>query len=171
MDEIIMDSLDLIEVAEQIKECITNNIPSVLRTLITQNQKRQKAIIFDFQMRLVDALSTCIPEIVWEYEHRMNERLKDSIDIFGVSTSYVVIMELDKPRADQVAKKILSRIANYMDIPVLYVALCYPGTKSMNSNECRKYFSYGRNIMKRLNNNSMFMGCILDENLDIVFDY
>lgn len=165
-----MDSLDLTEVAKQIKECIINNIPSVLKTLITQNQKRQKAIILDFQISLVDALSKCIPEIVWEYEHRMNERLKDSIDIFGVSTSYIVIIELDKPRADQVAKKILSRIANYMDIPILYIALCYPGTKSMNSNECRKYFSYGRNIMKRLNKNSMFVGCILNEKLDIVFD-
>lgn len=53
-----------------------------------------------------------------------------------------VIIELDKHRADQVAKKFLARVALKSGQNLIYVALCYPGTVRMSIPECLKYFEY-----------------------------
>jgi hypothetical protein len=53
-----------------------------------------------------------------------------------------VVIELDKHRADQVAKKFVSRIAILPPTTIYFISLRYPGTDDMNRPECEKYFSY-----------------------------
>ncbi len=78
---------------------------------------------------------------------------------------YHIIIELDKPRADQVAKKMFSRMALFLKHKIIYVVICYPGTERMNPKECKKYFVYGRKILKELNENSEFFGYMIDKDL------
>ena len=61
------------------------------------------------------------------------EGCNDSVDIFASdSVDWEIIIEIDAARADQVAKKIVSRffhISESVEKAVIYIALCYPGTK------------------------------------------
>lgn len=158
------------EYLKEVKMCIQGSIPQHLKTIVGQSQSTQKEMIRDFQSRIENSLKENLPMISWEIEHRITQdKIKDTIDIYGNLNEYTIIIELDKPRADQVAKKMLSRIANYLDTPILYIALCYPGTKAMNSLECVKYFKYGRNLIKRIHSESILIGCIIDNNLNIKF--
>ena len=154
----------------EIKSCIQNNIPSVLENLIKYYQPKQKIIITTFQNQLLSAFIDSIHYITWTKEYKIGGR-KDSIDIYGKENkgSYNIIIELDKPRADQIAKKIVSRIANYLDEPFIYIAICYPGTDKMNPNECVKYFEYGKEIINKINPNAKLVGCIISNNLNIEF--
>lgn len=154
----------------KIKSCIQNNIPSSLERLTKYTQSEQKIIIADFQNQLLTAFIHSIHSITWTKEYKMGER-KDSIDIYGKENrgSYNIIIELDKPRADQVAKKIVSRIAKFLDEPFIYIAICYPGTNRMNPNECIKYFEYGKEIINKINSNAKLVGCIINNDLNIEF--
>jgi len=67
---------------------------------------------------------------------------KEAIDVFGKTDSALVVIELDKNRADQVAKKFVSRSATFKNEKIYYISLCYPGTDRMNLSECVKYFGY-----------------------------
>ena len=88
----------------------------------------------------------------WQKEYCPISSSRDSLDIFGENESAVVAIELDKHRADQVAKKIVSRIAILPDTKVYFISLCYPGTVSMSKPETIKYFGYGSNLSKRMGN-------------------
>lgn len=153
-----------------IKLCIKNNIPFNLRSLTQHTQLEQKIIITAFQNQLLKAFTDSINPIEWNTEYKIGGR-RDSIDIYGKDkkSSYNIIIELDKPRADQVAKKILSRIAIYINEPFIYIAICYPGTNKMNPNECIKYFEYGKKIINNINPNAKLIGCIIDNNLNVQF--
>ena len=77
---------------------------------------------------------------------------KDSIDIYGESKSDVCIIEIDATRADQVAKKFLSRYAlcilnqkNHAQ-NILYMALLYPDTQN-GKPECEKFLRYCYDIL------------------------
>ena len=63
---------------------------------------------------------------------------------------------MDAHRADQVAKKFLSRSALFINENIIYLSLCYPGTNSMNKKECVKYFDYCSTISKILSDNSSY---------------
>lgn len=154
----------------EIKLCIKNNIPTNLRSLTKHTQSEQKTIITVFQNQLLKVFTNSIHSIEWNKEYKIGGR-RDSIDIYGKDkkSNYNIIIELDKPRADQVAKKILSRIANYLNEPFIYIAICYPGTDKMNLNECIKYFEYGKKIVNNINRNAKLIGCIIDNNLNIQF--
>lgn len=158
------------EYINEIKSCIQNNIPSILKNLIKHSQPKQKIIITAFQNQLLSAFIGSIPYITWTKEYKIGGR-RDSIDIYGKESkgSYNIIIELDKPRADQIAKKIVSRIANYLDEPFIYIAICYPGTDKMNPNECIKYFEYGKEIINKINPNAKLVGCIISNNLNVEF--
>lgn len=104
---------------------------------------------------------------IWIKECRvkpiLGKQYNDKIDILGTFERYKVIIEIDTSRADQVGKKIASRMAVYCDEPILYIAICYPGTKRMNTNECIKYFNYGIRILRQFSNGSEFLGIIIEE--------
>lgn len=113
-------------------------------------QHVQKAIVANFQKSVFQRLQDSIPSLSWTMEYTPSKSQKDSIDIYGEAEEFVVAIELDKNRADQVAKKFVSRIALLPDKKVYFLSLCYPGTAGMNLNECVKYFGYCANLAKRM---------------------
>ena len=117
-----------------------------------QSQSRQKAIVAKFQHDLCGRLKQDLSNTNWKTEHSPSESRRDSIDIYGESHESVVAIELDKHRADQVAKKFVSRVALLPERKVYFISLCYPGTPNMNISECKKYFNYCANLSKRMGN-------------------
>ena len=115
------------------------------------------------------------PENGCEYKLYQNywEEVNDRADIRRENIifdeiDYELIIEIDATRADQVAKKMMSRFcyATLRNKPIVYVALLYQGTKSMNSDECKKYFKMGYKLLKKINNSNVLIGYIV-ENEDI----
>jgi hypothetical protein len=119
---------------------------------IGQHQSDQRTIVNRFQNHVCLVLDKTLPAIKWQVEYCPNRNQRDSIDIFGQGENFVIAIELDKHRADQVAKKFVSRMAILPDIRIYYVSLCYPGTARMNSTECVKYFGYCADLSKRMGN-------------------
>lgn len=74
------------------------------------------------------------------------KQTKDRYDIYGESKDLpVIIVEVDTHRADQVSKKIVSRLSFNSESEVLYVALVYPNNhknKEIEKKECDKYFRF-----------------------------
>ncbi|MCQ2094550.1 MAG: hypothetical protein MJY81_06110 [Bacteroidaceae bacterium] len=130
--------------------------------------------IINFQNALRGNLINAFPNVKWDgKEHKMFKTgLRDRIDIYGKAFNsdeepyFLIIIEIDNTRADQVGKKIASRIAFTNGIPCIYIALCYPGNKS-NKQECEKYFSYGEQLLKKENSKSIFKGYIIEPNLKL----
>lgn len=127
---------------------------------LDKDQGGQKAIVSKFQKSLLSTLQSTIPNIDWRMEHKPNDIARDSIDIMGLTDKLNVVIELDKHRADQVAKKFLSRLAILSESNIFYIALCYPGTSRMNPNECIKYFKYCTILSKKIGH--MFIGLIIE---------
>lgn len=101
----------------------------------------------------------------WQIEYQKpNNIVNDRVDIYNTINGYHWIIELDAPRADQVAKKAFSRIALFGTgkEPIFYVSIIYPGTNSMNENEVIKYSRYGYDIVKGLNSFNDFRTIIID---------
>ena len=120
--------------------------------LIGKSQPEQKAIVARFQNDLCDKLSSEIIEIEWELEYQPNIDARDAIDIFGISENFVIAIELDKHRADQVAKKFISRSALLSNKTIFFISLCYPGTTNMQINETKKYFKYCKILSEKIGN-------------------
>jgi hypothetical protein len=119
---------------------------------IGQSQSDQKAIVAKFQRAICSALESNISSVKWELEYSPSKPNRDSIDIFGSNETTVVAIELDKHRADQVAKKFVSRVAILPETKVYFISLCYPGTANMSKPETIKYFGYCANLANRMNN-------------------
>jgi hypothetical protein len=117
-----------------------------------KHQTEQKKIVSRFQNLAKSELQLAIPEVKWSIEYRPSRTNRDSIDIFGQGREFVVAIELDKNRADQVAKKFVSRVALLPATTVYFVSLCYPGTERMNRSECEKYFGYCSTLALRMKN-------------------
>ena len=121
------------------------------------DSKKKKNVKKNLQERLRGDLERAFkpiyPELKWDIEQPLNEG-GDRADIRAIdSSNWEIIIEIDTARADQVAKKIVSRFYHILESPwqnKIYVALCYPGTKKMNSNECEKYVGYGEGILKSI---------------------
>jgi hypothetical protein len=122
-----------------------------------ENQKTKKTIVTnELQIQLYELLQKNAHEFQWDKECNQKELSnRDSIDIFGKHSNdenSIVIIEIDAHRADQVAKKFISRQALYFDKNIIYISLCYFGTSSMSRNECNKYFNYCRDLTKKVLN-------------------
>ena len=117
---------------------------------IGKSQPEQKSILSGFHGFARSALQLAMPAITWSVEHCPSRINRDSIDIFGQGHDFVVAIELDKNRADQVAKKFVSRMAILPTTTVYFVSLCYPGTEKMNKRECEKYFGYCATLARRM---------------------
>jgi len=94
---------------------------------------------------------------------------KDRADVYvDIPNDCELIIEIDATRADQVAKKLVSRLCYHIvsphnNKPLLYVALLYQGTKDMNKDECVKYFTFCNEIVFRMKDGSQFIGCIIPD--------
>ena len=145
----------------ELKNAVYDKIITVISTfksqeyfslLIGKTQLEQKKIVAEFQKDLFERLTFELTEIKWKLEHKPKPNTKDAIDIFGKSENFVVVIELDKHRADQVAKKFISRCALLSNETIFYISLCYPGTSSMPIGETRKYFQYCKILSEKLEN-------------------
>lgn len=117
-----------------------------------KSQSEQKTIVNKFQIETYNKLEKEVPNFAWQLEYLPSSGKRDSIDIYGNNNSLHVVIELDKHRADQVAKKFVSRSALFVDKTIFYISLCYPGTSNMNLRECIKYFGYCKSLSKRMHN-------------------
>ena len=115
-------------------------------------QSDQKKIVDEFQNELFSYLKSILNKTLWDTDYSPSDNSRDTIDIVGFNNDSTIVIELDKHRADQVAKKFISRTALLVDKKLIYIALCYPGTNRMNPNECIKYFTYCKCISKKLGN-------------------
>ena len=121
------------------------------------SQTQQATAVQGFQRTVRHSLTTAFPPVTWHLEYQPAAG-RDSVDIFGQVNNASVVIELDKTRADQVAKKFLSRSAMFAEM-IYYISLCYPGTDHMSPRECRKYFEYCASLSKRLGN--LYAGFII----------
>jgi len=136
-----------------IVSCISNIESSLyFKSHIGKSQSEQKVIVADFQDKVTESLSKALTNISWETEFSPSTTKRDSIDIYGQGNDFVVAIELDKNRADQVAKKFVSRIALLPNTKIYFISLCYPGTDKMNKSECIKYFGYCSDLAARMGN-------------------
>lgn len=119
---------------------------------IGKSQSDQKEIVSSFQKAVCDSLANRVTSAEWQLEYLPSTNARDSIDIFGQAESSVIAIELDKHRADQVAKKFVSRVAILPNTKVYFVSLCYPGTANMSKPETVKYFGYCSNLAQRMGN-------------------
>jgi len=128
---------------------------------LTKSQIEQKEIVCAFQREVYTEMFVRFDGLLWFREMTPNRDSLDAVDIYGENDEFVVVIELDKHRADQVAKKFVSRMAIMPNKKIYYVSLCYPGTKSMSKSECVKYFKYCSNLALRMGNE--FLGFTIEK--------
>lgn len=121
-------------------------------THLGKPQSEQKLLVSNFQSVVCSKLKISIENVEWSTEYSPHTKSRDSIDIYGKGDGFVVVIELDKARADQVAKKFVSRIAFFPFEKVYFISLCYPGTKNMSQPECEKFFAYCSALALRTGN-------------------
>lgn len=150
-----------------IETIVSFEYSEVFGTLIGSNQVAQRVIVKNFQNQLCERLNESIGS--WGTEISASSLYNDAFDIYtnrildGIN--YHVIIELDKPRADQIAKKFISRVSHTIDEPIIYFAFCYPGTARMRPMEVRKYFEYFSIIATKMNfeqSPKIFLGLMIE---------
>ena len=131
-----------------------------------------------FQRILIQKLENTTKKYSWNPEEPKSGRAEgDRVDIFGRAKGQPDwIIEIDATRADQVAKKFLSRLALWgleEKRSIEYVAVLYPDTQK-GKKSCEKYIRYGYDIIQKINKKSNITGIFIDpkNNNDIeVLDY
>ncbi len=131
-----------------------------VKDLIKLSQSKQKIKVSELQGFIVEYLKSKFPEYNWHSEYKIDGVKRDLIDIYGEKNDNVFIIELDKWRADQIPKKVISRTALLINKNIGFVSLCYGGTPSMSKAESIKYFSYCEIVMSKLNN--FYSGLIIE---------
>ncbi len=160
MKPAIIQTSDSDKVLSSIISCITDiECSEYFSSHIGNSQSEQKRIVASFQAAVKSKLADTMPRIKWSMEHCPSKN-RDSIDIFGDGNGFVVAIELDKNRADQVAKKFVSRMAILPPTKIYFISLCYPGTENMSKPECGKYFSYCSTLALRMGNH--YAGFIIE---------
>ena len=151
----------------KILNCISSaaekmNVPIGGKTTSEQKLNLQNLLAEEFKANL----TLCSADI----EHPLSADEKgnrDRCDVYAETSKYQIIVELDATRADQVAKKMLSRYyyANKAvdGKPTIYICLLYPGTESMNPAECVKYMDMGKEILLAMNPANRFIGGFLKD--------
>lgn len=135
------------------------NCTEYVNGLTDLSQPEQRIKVEKLQSFLTNILREKHADFKWKTEHQISDN-SDSIDIYGNRANEIIIIELDKWRADQVAKKIISRTALMIDKKIGFISLCYSGTDSMSKPECVKFFKYGNIIQTKLNN--YYAGMIIE---------
>lgn len=117
---------------------------------IGSTQQEQRTQVRLFQYALLGKLQTEIDSINWVQEYSPHISKGDKIDIYGEKDNIAVAIELDKWRADQVAKKFVSRTALLENKDLYYISVCYSGTEKMSFTECVKYYDYCFTLSKKM---------------------
>ncbi|KQM19146.1 hypothetical protein [Chryseobacterium sp. Leaf201] len=130
-----------------------HNIIEVLNK-IKYSAIKYKGKVDELQAEIYDSLVENIIGWNWKIEESISTQYKDRVDIIGINQKddSVIVLELDASRADQVAKKFISRQSLMADKNILYISVCYPGTKKMSRTECAKYFEFCSKITEMLDN-------------------
>lgn len=128
--------------------------------------KAYKGKVDELQAKIYELLALKMTDWKWKIEESISTKYKDRVDIIGENEkeNSVIVLELDASRADQVAKKFVSRQSLLADRNLLYVSLCYPGTKKMSRTECAKYFEFCSKITEMLDskkNRKEYLGYFL----------
>lgn len=129
-----------------LKTAVENNKQHLQAHILRDNNNDHSAIKA-FQEAVVQEMNTVTNSSDWDKEIVLIEGQKDRIDILGRDAKdYEWVIEIDTQRADQVAKKALSRIAvkSANKKPFNYVAILYPRKEYNNINECIKYLRYAK---------------------------
>lgn len=136
---------------------------------LSQSEKMQNVkdnLQSSLKEHLEQVFRGCYPQLTWIVEKKL-EGCNDSVDIYASDSSdWEIIIEIDAARADQVAKKIVSRYSHISESRknnILYIALCYPGTERMNLNECEKFMYYGKKIIKKIHGNAFFISAFVKD--------
>lgn len=139
------------KVLDKIIACISDiECSGYFSEFIGMTQPEQREKVKQLQGAVIFKLESEMPEVSWKTEHQPTPTNRDSIDIYGEGEEFIVAIELDKPRADQVSKKFVSRTALLKSKKTFYISLCYPGTENMNEEECVKYFRYCAELSSRM---------------------
>ncbi len=104
-----METNEFINIKRIIKQSIESNLIEDLIHITKYEQTSQSKLIKEFQENLCSSFRLNMPFIEWSREKRIDEKYRDSVDIYGKNNEHHIVIELDRPRADQVAKKFLSR--------------------------------------------------------------
>lgn len=159
---------------EKLRELIEKMDFSLLEPIFNNDdlgQKEKGKIIEELNNLIFNNLKGTCPNCCWHQEfapgsvwlNGEEEQVDDRVDIFGCCPFFRVVIEIDATRADQVAKKALSRIAYFGEDRLLYVAFCYQGPSGANPKEGEKYFKIIEHILKKFNKDSEFLGVIIDK--------
>lgn len=136
----------------------------------------------DIQNPMCHGLADSFPNFTWGEERAVINKFpsgntyKDKIDIIGLNNASAmsekdvkisfndtaVVVELDSVRAEQVAKKFLSRVSLCADGDLVYVAWIYPTSNSkVNYSEIEKYFEYCKSVANGISTRDVrFIGVI-----------
>ena len=165
---VLLFYMDLSAIINSVQGAITTapiaNCPS-----LDDKRAFQEALAGEFSknLRRVFTDKKAMPEHrLWENSTNAIDKYNDKCDVFVETERYIIIVELDTTRADQVAKKMLSRYyyADKYAKPIVYVCLLYPGTKKMNPNECIKYMKMGKDVLLSMNSSNRFIGAFINGN-------
>ena len=146
--------------------CIISALEDVNFTQLFQHDgttKGKKQAVRNIQDEVCRVLRRDLSKFNWKTEAILSNKHNDRADILGSSADMQIIVELDATRADQVAKKTLSRLCLTKDKTIIYIPLLYPGTDKMVVMECKKYIEYGRDILEKINPDSALVGVILEK--------
>lgn len=168
------------KVLEAIREAVKNSGP-IVPVPNVKNGKRER--IRNFQQNLKKLLEekqfTDCDNEKYIFKDGLSDPtykgIQDRADVYAKKDDYEIIIEIDATRADQVAKKMVSRLSYHLltgkEHPgLIYVALLYPGTDNMNADECIKYFIFGQTIIDQLPDSS-FIGCMIDNEKQGITEY
>lgn len=143
----------------------TVDFTEYFRELRGATQKIKADAIKKLQKKLVSLLNSEFEE---DYDFSDEEGYlkegKDKLDIVGFPLTEgnpLIVIELDKTFAQQVAKKSLGRMGGLLDDDLnekfknynkscLYISLCYPGTPKMPRTENEKYMRFTQNICREI---------------------
>lgn len=161
--EEIGDIMNLSVLINSIKEAL-NDTPVSVSPSAEIKKDFQKTLLSKFKNNLnyieEEGIEYSLSSILDETCNTYN----DKCDVFIETKKYIVIVEIDATRADQVAKKMLSRYyyAEKNKKPTVYICLLYPGTEKMDTNECLKYMNMGKDILLSMNSSNRFIGAFID---------
>lgn len=160
--------MKLVEIAKKIEETLSSFDTNEFKLALASAASEKRIVVRDkLQIPLKECLERAVDNFQWEIEKKF-EGYRDSVDIYGcsISDNCMIIIEIDATRADQIAKKIVSRFYHVMQSGiqnVIYVALCYPGTDSMNLKECEKYLGFGHDILGKIHDKALFISAFVSE--------
>lgn len=106
------------------------------------------------QQPLTEYLTRKFPQIKWEMEYQLSDKMRDSVDIVGhVNDNTKVLIEIDTRRSDQISKKFVSRQALTDNVNTIYAIVTYPNTNSQSKAETvatEKYIKHIKTITSLL---------------------